>query len=267
MTLRQRKDRFLAAARGAGLDVRAAWAAVAEYPTYRANRRLFLEELERRGEFAVGFAQPVFGDRNTASGTASGHYFHQDLYVARKIHAAEPLRHVDVGSRVDGFVSHVAVFRPIEVIDVRPNSEVAGIEFRQADLMDLGEELVGYCDSLSCLHAIEHFGLGRYGDPLDHDGHKKGLHGLHAMLLDEGTLYLSMPIGSRQRVEFDAHRVFSIQYVLEEMIGDRFDVLDFAYVDDSGDMHEEVDVGSPEAARTFDLDFGCGIFSLRKRSS
>ena len=41
-----------------------------------------------------------------------------------------------------------------------------GVVFRQADLMNpvslpitAGE---GYCDSLSCLHAIEHFGLGRY---------------------------------------------------------------------------------------------------------
>ena len=27
--------------------------------------------------------------------------------------------------------------------------------------------LGGYCDSLSCLHALEHFGLGRYGDAVD----------------------------------------------------------------------------------------------------
>ena len=36
------------------------------------------------------------------------------------IYAARPEKHVDVGSRVDGFVAHVASFREIEVFDVRP---------------------------------------------------------------------------------------------------------------------------------------------------
>ena len=29
-------------------------------------------------------------------------------------------RHVDIGSRLDGFVAHVASFREIEVLDIRP---------------------------------------------------------------------------------------------------------------------------------------------------
>ena len=33
----------------------------------------------------------------------------------------------------------------------------------------------GQTDSLSCLHAIEHFGLGRYTDPIDINIHIKGL--------------------------------------------------------------------------------------------
>lgn len=28
-------------------------------------------------------------------------------------------------------------------------------------------------DSLSCLHTLEHFGLGRHGDPIDPEGHIK----------------------------------------------------------------------------------------------
>lgn len=93
--------------------------------------------------------------------------------VARAIHTAKPVKHVDIGSRVDGFVAHVASFREIEVFDVRPiSTAVPGVLFRQADLMDspslpADTEGGGYCDSLSCLHAIEHFGLGRYGDTVD----------------------------------------------------------------------------------------------------
>ncbi len=60
----------------------------------------------------------------------------QDLLVARWVFDAEPQRHVDIGSRVDGFVAHVASFREIEVFDVRPiTTQVPGVLFKQADLM------------------------------------------------------------------------------------------------------------------------------------
>lgn len=45
--------------------------------------------------------------------------------MARWIYEAAPIKHVDVGSRVNGFVAHVASFREIEVIDVRPISGAA----------------------------------------------------------------------------------------------------------------------------------------------
>jgi len=69
-------------------------------------------------------------------------------------------------------VAHVAAFRPIEVFDIRPlHSTVANITFVQADMMQLSSELVECTDTLSCLHTIEHFGLGRYGDPIRVNGH------------------------------------------------------------------------------------------------
>jgi hypothetical protein len=43
------------------------------------------------------------------------------------------------------------------------------------ELTPYGSTPDGYCDSLSCLHALEHFGLGRYGDPIDPRGHEKGI--------------------------------------------------------------------------------------------
>ncbi len=64
---------------------------------------------------------------------------------------------MDVGSRTDGFVAHVAVFREIEILDIREQkSKVKNISFRKADLMELQAELRNYCDSISSLHAIEH---------------------------------------------------------------------------------------------------------------
>lgn len=154
---------------------------------------------------------PCLHDRYEEGGTTKSEYFWQDLLVARWIFAARPERHVDVGSRVDGFVAHVASFRDIEVFDVRPiSTQIPGVVFKQADLMrrdSLPDSGKGYCDSLSCLHAIEHFGLGRYGDPIDPAGHELGIANMASLLQAGGAFYLSTPIG-RERVEFNANRVF-----------------------------------------------------------
>ena len=55
------------------------------------------------------------------------------------------------------------------------------------------------------LHALEHFGLGRYGDPIEANGVALGLTGLAKLLQPEGLLYLSCPLGP-DIVHFNAHR-------------------------------------------------------------
>lgn len=153
--------------------------------------------------------QPCLHDWYEEGGSTKSEYFLQDLHVAQQIHRHAPERHVDIGSRVDGFIAHVASFREIEVFDIRTiTAKLPGIRFTQADLMAPSTELADYCDSLSCLHALEHFGLGRYGDALDPEGSIKGLRNMARILRRGGRLYLSVPIGI-ERVVFNAHRVFS----------------------------------------------------------
>lgn len=214
-------------------------------------------------KFVFGKLNPYPHEKKQQSGTAKGHYFHQDLMVARRIFESMPEKHVDVGSRVDGFVAHVAAFRPIEVLDIRPmDSKVRNILFKQADLMSPPPEMTGYTDSLSCLHAIEHFGLGRYGDPIDFEGHLKGLNSLYIILKPGGTLYLSCPIGP-QRIEFNAHRVFAVKYLMSLFEG-KFNLRNFSYVDDRGDLHENVAMTTDMLDANFGCQYGCGIFELVK---
>jgi len=153
-------------------------------------------------------------DRFEDGGDVNSEYFWQDLLVARKIADAKPQRHVDVGSRVDGFIAHVASFRQIEVLDVRPiHKTIPGVVFKQADLMSPLSAMRNYCDSLSCLHALEHFGLGRYGDPINPDGFDLGFKNLVDVLSPDGMFYLSFPIGEG-RVEFNSHRVVDPRHLL-----------------------------------------------------
>jgi hypothetical protein len=160
---------------------------------------------------------PCLHDRYDESGSSNSEYFWQDLFVAQKVFDAFPVIHLDIGSRIDGFVAHLASFRVVEVIDIRPNpNEIINVRFTRMDLMDGNVKLNNYCDSISCLHALEHFGLGRYGDMLDSNGWKKGLSNMSKILQVGGRMYLSVPVG-RPRVVFNAHRVFAIEELLNEM--------------------------------------------------
>jgi SAM-dependent methyltransferase len=228
------------------------------------DRGAFERDMSRtEGKWLIE-SYPILGDRYASSGNASGHYFHQDLLVAQKIFLANPRKHVDIGSRVDGFIAHVASFREIEVFDIRPmEMSIPNVRFVKMDLMKDCSDYTDYCDSISSLHAIEHFGLGRYGDRIDVNGHIKGLDSIYRMLKKRGIFYFSVPIG-RQRVEFNAHRVFSPRYLLD-LLKERYEMLSFSYVDDAGTLHADTPLDKVVLERDFGCEYGCGIFELRKR--
>jgi hypothetical protein len=206
-------------------------------------------------------------DRYKSAGVANGHYFHMDLWAARKVRALNPTSLVDVGSRVDGFISHVLSFRDIEVFDIRDlQSKVEGLTFKRFNIMNTADVPQDYAECVTSLHAIEHFGLGRYGDPLDIDGWKKGIDSLVRILKPGGTLMVAVPISGRQRIEFDAHRVFEVATVVDYATGQGLDFTEFAYVDDQGDMHHcSLPLDLAKKRQLGELSYGCGCFVFRKR--
>ncbi len=206
---------------------------------------------------------PVLYDDQEQAASLLGHYFHQDLLVASLIHKNNPKRHIDIGSRVDGFVAHVASFRKIEVMDVRDLRNIGheNISFIKADLMDSQNAPVHITDSISCLHAIEHFGLGRYGDPLDPNGHIKGFNNIVQMLSPGGNLYISFPIGKSNEVWFNAHRVFHPNDIFTWSAGETQLRLErFDYIDDQSDLHQNIRLTEAGISVTH----GCGIYTFRK---
>jgi len=206
---------------------------------------------------------PCLHDWYEEGGTTKNEYFWQDLLVARKIFAAQPEKHVDIGSRVDGFVAHVASFREIEVFDIRPiTTRIPGVSFKQADLMNPVAAITDYCDSLSCLHALEHFGLGRYGDPIDPKGYESGIRNMSRILRQGGVFYLSIPVGI-ERVEFNAQRVFNPKTIVDVAAANQLLLREFALFTSEN--------GLVEMVTTFEalLDvnkrrYGLGIFTFIK---
>jgi len=242
-----------------GFDPRRLLASTKFVPVFAKQAVETYSKSRKQGDFQFAWL-PVLSDRYHQSGVAKGHYFHQDLWAARAIYSRAPSVHIDVGSRVDGFVAHLLSFREVHVIDVRPlASNVPGLKFLQADLMKEAITLPK-ADSVSCLHALEHFGLGRYGDPLDVNGWRKGVKNLAAMLTEGGILYVSVPVGSSQRIEFNAHRVFHPRTIVEEFKNNGCELVEFSAVDDSGDFVTQADL------EHCSYQFGCGCFVFQKRT-
>jgi SAM-dependent methyltransferase len=242
-----------------GINLGVTKASIKALPRYLRDGRAFKTAMRASGaDMPLGRAYPVLLDYKDSAGAARGHYFHMDLWAARKIFKAAPKHHVDIGSRIDGFVAHLLTFRDVEVVDIRPlSSNVTGLRFVQADATTLDGVPNGAWESISTLHAAEHFGLGRYGDPIDPFGYYKFIQVLTRVLAPGGRLYFATPIG-RERIEFNAHRIFDPLRIVREF--SPLELVSFAAVNDDGTLSEPSDPMNHRNA-----DQACGLYEFTKR--
>lgn len=227
-------------------------------------KQLQVQSCTSGSKFPVTRFYPCYADKDDGAGSFDCGYFYQDLLVAQRVYDNKPKKHVDVASSLYGFVSHVASFRNIEVFDIRPlDSRFKQIHFQQFDLMQINSDWIDYTDSISCLHALEHFGLGRYGDPICFEGHLIGFDNMTKILKQGGKFYLSVPLGE-QRIEFHAHRVFSLKYLCD-MVTPCYTIDHFSYVDDDGAFHEHVEITADNLLDDCGCHYGVAIFELTKK--
>ena len=242
-----------------GLDPARLLESVKSVPYFIRSLRIY-----RRQQACVGgsplmlrYLQPHLADRHGEAGTFDAEYFYQDWWVARDILHRNPKRHIDIGSRLDGFVSHLLVFRDVEFVDVRPLTvDIPSFASVKGDARSLNMYSADSVDSVSCLHAIEHIGLGRYGDQIDPLGPGAVAKEICRVLRPGGCAYISAPIGT-ERLSFNAQRVFAPQTMLR-MFGE-LTLEKFSAVDDAGRFQEDVLPGAYAGARD-----ACGIFVFRK---
>lgn len=217
----------------------------------RCFRELSVSEKER---FPIRDADryPCLNDA-TPNTSFDRHYVYHTAWAARLLAQMRPTLHVDIGSYLY-FATLVSAFIPIRFYDYRPAQVVLpALESGFTNLLALPFE-DGSVVSLSCMHVVEHVGLGRYGDALDPDGDLKAMKELARVLAPAGNLLFVVPVGEA-RVMFNAHRIYSYQQVVDAF--STLELRSFTLIPELG-PNGLVPGASPE--RVAVERYGCGCF-------
>jgi hypothetical protein len=165
----------------------------------------------RRFELSIRNAFPCVFDK-TSTTPFDRHYIYHTAWAARVVREIAPQHHVDISSTLY-FSSIVSAFVPVRFYDYRPPAlSLSNHTSSQADLLALPFP-ADSVSSLSCMHTIEHVGLGRYGDKLDPDGDLKAAGELQRVTAHGGNLLVVVPVG-KPVLRFNADRVYSYEQVI-----------------------------------------------------
>jgi SAM-dependent methyltransferase len=200
-------------------------------------------------------------DDATGSTPFDKHYLFHLAWAARIVAATRPQRHVDVSSALQ-FACIVSAFVPTEYYELRPVAlGLDGLTTATADLVRLpfADRSV---NSVSCMHVVEHVGLGRYGDALDPMGDLNAMSELKRVLAPGGNLLFVVPVG-KPRIQFNAHRVYGYDQVMKSFAD--LELIEFALITDQADPAGLVRGASP--ALVASQSYGCGCFWFRRAAA
>jgi len=179
------------------------------------------------------------------------HYTYHPAWAARVVREISPDKHIDISSSLQ-FCTMLSAFVKTEFYDFRPAViELDNLESKEGNLMALHFE-TGSVFSISCMHTIEHIGLGRYGDDIDPSGDLKAIKELCRVCAPKGHLIVAVPVG-KERIEFNAHRIYNALKFSKYFDG--FTLKEFSLISDNGAFIRNADISDADHQR-----YGCGCF-------
>lgn len=203
----------------------------------------------------------MFPMLNDATGSTSfdRHYVFHIAWAARKLALTKPCIHVDISSSLY-FAAILSAYVKIEFYDYRPAKiDLDNLTTGKADLLNLHFK-DNSISSLSCMHVIEHIGLGRYGDPIDPLADQKAAGELVRVLSINGRLLIVVPVG-KPRICFNAHRIYSFEQVIS--LFKKLELVSCALIPDADNNGNLIINASPETMNS--QLYGCGCFDFVRK--
>jgi SAM-dependent methyltransferase len=221
----------------------------------------FYSQKDNRFTIKISDFYPQIKDKTIQTGF-DRHYVYHTSWAARKVQEFNPSVHIDISSSLY-FSGIVSAFVPVDFYDYRPAQlKLTNLQSKHADLMKLPFEN-NSIQSLSCMHTIEHIGLGRYGDPIDSQGDIKACKELSRVLDTNGQLIFVTPVG-KPKIEFNAHRIYSFQQVLD--LFPDLTLTEFTIVTDTQEQGDFIEDANPDIVSNQNYACGCFIFTKHEHN-
>lgn len=217
----------------------------------------FMVKKDSRFKLSIFDFYPQIKDK-TIKTSFDRHYVYHTAWAIRKVRDLNPEEHTDISS-ILYFCGALSAFIPTNFYDYRPAElKLSNLQSKHADLTKLHFE-DNSIHSLSCMHTIEHIGLGRYGDPIDPKGDIKACLELSRVLKPGGQLIFVTPIG-KPKIEFNAHRIYSFEQVIA--LFPDLHLKEFSIVTDTVEQGDFIENADPEIVKN--QKYACGLFTFTK---
>ncbi len=220
----------------------------------------FKKAARKDKRFSINFKDfyPQVKDKTIKTGF-DRHYVYHTSWAARKVKEINPIKHIDISSSLY-FCGIVSAFTDVDFYDYRPaDLHLSGLKSLEGNLHSLPFDTNSVL-SISCMHTIEHIGLGRYGDPIDSQGDIKAINELKRVVQPGGNILFVTPVG-QQKIEFNAHRIYSYEQIISYFDG--FELKEFSLIPEHGDKGGIITNADPKLVKG--EKYACGCFWFIKK--
>ena len=168
----------------------------------------------------VNYFWPVYFE-NKGNCSDLSDYSILSFLVIKDIFLKKNIKHFDIGSSIEMFIMPLAAAGiKVTLLDIRKTNFLDNFEVRntvfdacklnKSNLIFFKKEKIR---SISCIHAIEHFGLGRYGDQIDPNAQEKFILNISSILSKNAIFYLGIPLGDNE-IYFNSHRLMNLNFYI-----------------------------------------------------
>lgn len=228
---------------------------ISDYNTFKKLQKK--DGLDKNFNLKISDIYPILLDKTITHGF-DRHYIFHTAWAARVVKKINPEFLVDISSSLY-FSSIVSAFLPVKFYDYRPaDLELEGLTSAHGDLMKLPFES-NSLECISCMHVIEHIGLGRYGDPLDPNGDIKAINELTRVVNDDGYIIFVTPVG-KPAIKYNAHRIYSFEQIIQRFSNCK--LIEFSLIQDDKVGGSIVYNADPNVVQK--QEYACGLFVFQK---